>query len=104
MTETDQSRSLKMQGNQNASKNKLFYDRIKIHLIQNPKKLEKIVEKLVASAMDGEPWAVKELMDRVDGKPVQATSFENPDGSPIVGSIQVTFIKPNEPTDSNQSS
>ena len=52
-------------------------------------------EKLVEAAIEGEPWAVKEVMDRMDGKPLQATSIENPDGTAITG-IQVTFVKPSE--------
>jgi len=67
-------------GNDNAKKNKLFYDRIRKHLIQNPHKLEKIVETLVEEAQNGEPWAVKEIMDRVDGKAVQATEISGVDG------------------------
>lgn len=70
-------------GNNNAKKNKLFYDRIQKHLIQNPAKLEKIVETLVHEAQNGAPWAVKEIMDRVDGKAVQATEISGVDGEAI---------------------
>ena len=70
-------------GNDNAKKNKLFYDRIRKHLIQNPAKLEKIVETLVQEAQNGEPWAVKEIMDRVDGKAVQSTEISGVDGEAI---------------------
>ena len=70
-------------GNTNAKKNKLFYDRIQKHLIQNPHKLEKIVETLVQEAQNGEPWAVKEIMDRVDGKAVQSTEISGVDGEAI---------------------
>jgi hypothetical protein len=70
-------------GNTNGKKNKLFYDRIQKHLIQNPHKLEKIVETLVQEAQNGEPWAVKEIMDRVDGKAVQSTEISGVDGDAI---------------------
>lgn len=70
-------------GNTNAKKNKLFYDRIQKHLVQNPQKLEKIVTTLCQAAEDGEPWAVKEIMDRVDGKSVQATEISGVDGEAI---------------------
>jgi hypothetical protein len=33
--------------------------------------------------MDGEPWAVKEVMDRVDGKPVNTTELSGADSTPI---------------------
>jgi hypothetical protein len=70
-------------GNTNAKKNKLFYDRIQKHLVQNPAKLEKIVETLVQEAQNGAPWAVKEIMDRVDGKAIQATEISGVDGEAI---------------------
>lgn len=70
-------------GNTNAKKNKLFYDRIQKHLVQNPHKLEKIVETLVQEAQNGEPWAVKEIMDRIDGKAVQSTELSGVDGEAI---------------------
>lgn len=78
-------------GNQNGKKNKMFYDRIQKHLIQNPHKLEKIVETLVQEAQNGEPWAVKEIMDRVDGKAVQATEISGTDGNAIEIS-QIEFV------------
>ena len=68
-------------GNQNGKKGKLFYDRLRKHLVQNPQKLEKIVTTLCQAAEDGEPWAVKEIMDRVDGKAVQATEISGIDGN-----------------------
>ena len=95
-TESDISRSQKMMGNDNAKKGKLFYGELRKVLVQNDAlKLRMIAEKLVEAAEEGEPWAVKEIMDRMDGKPIQATSIENPDGTAITG-LQVTFIKPSE--------
>jgi hypothetical protein len=43
-----------------------------------------------------EPWAVKELLDRLDGKAVQQTELTGAEGAPLLSGIQVTFIKPNE--------
>ena len=83
-------------GNKNATKNKLFLDQIKRHLTQNPKKLEKIVEGLVEAAMDQESWAVKEIMDRVDGKAVQSNTFEDAEGNSLLQAIEVRFVKPSE--------
>ena len=83
-------------GNKNASKGKLFFGELRKVLVQeDAKRLRAIAEKLVKSAEAGEAWAVKEIMDRMDGKPLQATSIENPDGTAITG-IQVTFVKPSE--------
>lgn len=35
-------------------------------------KLRLIAEKLVEAAVSGEPWAIREVADRKDGKPMQA--------------------------------
>jgi hypothetical protein len=95
-SDIDKSRAAKMMGNQNAVKGKLFFGELRKVLVQeDAKRLRAIAEKLVKSAEDGEAWAVKEIMDRMDGKPLQATSIENPDGTAITG-IQVTFVKPSE--------
>jgi hypothetical protein len=57
--------------------------------------LRAIAENLVKAAEDSEPWAIKEIMDRMDGKAVQATEITGADGEPLAG-IQVTFVKPDE--------
>lgn len=36
------------------------------------RKLRVIADKLVDAALDGDPWAIKEVIDRVDGKPTQS--------------------------------
>jgi hypothetical protein len=81
-------------GNQNAAKSRMFYDKLRLVLTQEPHRLRSIAEQLVRQAEEGEPWAIKEIIDRVDGKAIQATTIENADGSPLLGGIQVTFIKP----------
>lgn len=71
-------------GNQNGKKGKLFYDALRVALVQEDrKKLRKITEKLVQAAEEGEPWAVKEIMDRMDGKPVNTTELSGKDGGDI---------------------
>ena len=82
------------QGNQNAAKGRLFYDKLRLVLTTEPHRLRGIAEQLVSQAEAGEPWAIKEIIDRMDGKAIQATTIENADGSPLLGGIQVTFIKP----------
>ena len=81
-------------GNQNAAKQRMFYDKLRLVLTQEPHRLRSIAEQLVKKAEEGEPWAIKELIDRVDGKAHQAVALENSDGSPLLQSIQVSFIKP----------
>ena len=68
-------------GNQNAKKGKLFYDALRLALVQEDRKsLRKITDKLVKAAEEGDAWAVKEIMDRMDGKPVNTTELSNAEG------------------------
>ena len=79
-------------GNSNAVKGKMFYDKLRKCLVQQPERLDKIVDQLVRQAELGEAWAVKEIIDRLDGKAVQV--LENGDGSPLLSGINVTFVRP----------
>ena len=83
-------------GNSNAVKGKMFYDKLRKVLTQEPQKLENIVKQLITQAEQGESWAVKEVIDRLDGKAIQTTQVENADGSSILTGIQVMFVKPND--------
>ena len=83
-------------GNKNAAKSRMFYDKLRLVLTQEPHRLRQIAEQLVSKAEAGEPWAIKEIMDRMDGKAHQAVSVENADGTPLLSGIQVTFVKPEE--------
>ena len=54
-----------------------FADALRIALaeedpVTKTRKLRQIADKLVSSAVSGEAWAIKEVMDRIDGKPVQS--------------------------------
>lgn len=93
-TESDKNAKIaeSMKGNKNATKNKLFSDQLKRHLIQNPHKLEKIVEKLVEDAMEGNISAAREVIDRVDGKAHQSTSIEDSEGNNLLQAIEVRFV------------
>jgi hypothetical protein len=71
-------------GNQNGKKGKLFYNQLRKALVQEDSlKLRKIADKLVGAAEKGEPWAIKEVIDRVDGRAVQATEISGVDGEAI---------------------
>jgi len=83
-------------GNNNAAKGKMFYDQLRKIAIQEPTKLREVAEGLFEAARAMEPWAVKELIDRLDGKAVQQTELTGAEGAPLLTGIQVTFIKPNE--------
>ena len=83
-------------GNTNAIKGKMFYDKLRKVLVQEPHRLESIVNQLITQAETGEAWAVKEVIDRLDGTAVQTTEMQNSDGTPILSGIQVMFVKPQE--------
>ena len=84
------------EGNQNNKKGKMFYDALRKVLVQEPKKLTDIAEGLIEAAIAREPWAVKEIMDRVDGKAVQFQEITGADGEALITSIAVNFVKPPE--------
>lgn len=71
-------------GNNNNKRGKLFYDALRIALVQEDRaKLRKITDKLVKAAEDGEAWAIKEIIDRIDGKAIQGTEISGADGTPF---------------------
>jgi hypothetical protein len=79
-------------GNDNAKKGKLFYNELRKALVQHDQlKLRQIADKLVEKAIDGESWAVKEIIDRVDGKAIQATEISGADGEDL--KLVVTWQK-----------
>jgi len=84
------------EGNQNNKKGKMFYDALRKVLVQEPKKLTDIAEGLIEAAIAREPWAVKEIMDRVDGKAIQFQEITGADGEALITSIAVNFVKPPE--------
>lgn len=51
------------------------------------KGLDKVADKFIAAAEDGESWAMKELGDRTDGKAMQSVELSGPDGEPVTAHI-----------------
>jgi len=87
-----------MMGNQNAKK-KPFTEQMKRFILANPKKMERIIEGLFKEAEEGSLPAIKEIMDRVEGKPVQAQEISGPDGSEFVKGIGFMFVDGNAKPD-----
>lgn len=71
--------------------NKPFLDALNRAIKQgDSKKLRSAADKLLDAAAAGEPWAVKELRDTLDGKPAQAHQISAPDGGPIL--VQASWL------------
>jgi len=88
------------EGNQNAKKGKLFYEQLRRVLVQNDHyKLRKITEKFVEAAEKGEAWAIKEIMDRMDGKSIQQTEITGADGAEFAKGIGFVFVDSNAKPD-----
>ena len=84
------------EGNDNARKGKLFYDQLRRVLVQNDQlKLRQVSEKLVDAAIEGEPWAVKEIMDRMDGKAVAIQEVTGLNGAELKTGFTLVFEEPN---------
>ena len=81
------------EGNQNSSKNnRLWSETIKRAVIQSDSaRLRRIAEALLTKAEEGDMTAIKEMGDRLDGKPVQANELSGPDGGDIPMNLNVTF-------------
>lgn len=71
------------EGNDNSSvNNRLWTNTIRRAIAQgDPDRLRNIAEKLLNEALDGKPWAIRELGDRLEGKAPQA--IVGAEGGPI---------------------
>ena len=79
-------------GNQNAKNKGVWRDAIRRALAKNKDALDACAAQLVAAAMNGDLPALKELGDRLDGKPTQMLGGD-PD-SPIRARLTVEFVNP----------
>lgn len=60
----------------------------------SPQYIEKLADRLVRTAMTGDVSAIKEIGDRLDGKPRQETELSGPNGSQLAMKVEVVFVKP----------
>ena len=80
-------------GNRNAQKGRMWNDALRRAIAQDDgKRLRAAIEQLLNLASNGEPWAIKELADRLDGRPKQINYVET-DNAELTG-IKVTFVRP----------
>jgi hypothetical protein len=87
-------------GNQNAKKGRLFEQALLREIKQRDIKdgegetLRRIASKLIDKADNGDIYAARELMDRLDGKPTQAHELSGPDGGAIPAKVEVVLVRP----------
>lgn len=81
-------------GNQNAAKGKMFEGALKRALARNDGSLNRIADKLVESALDGEQWAVQMVADRLDGKAKQQIEAAGENGGPLLVEIRRVVVDP----------
>lgn len=89
-------------GNQNAAKAKVWEQAIKRALARHSNKnvdsgLDDVADKLIAAAINGDQWAIKEIGDRLEGKPAQSVSVGGDEDNPLklVTTIEVVGFESN---------
>ena len=88
-------------GNQNAAKPKMWQAAINRALekrsrVEGREALDDLAEKLLALADQSDLGALKELGDRLDGKPGQALSVGgDPDGVPLITRVERVIVRGN---------
>lgn len=80
-------------GNQNAAKAKIWSDAVRKAVLSG-KKLSTLANKLVSLAEEGDLQALKEIGDRLEGKPVQAVEGTGENGE-LQLSLTVSYVAPN---------
>jgi len=81
-------------GNRNAHKGRIWNDALRRVIAQDKgDRLRASIEQLLNLASNGEPWAIKELADRLDGRPKQVNYLEAENAE--LTAIKVTFVRPN---------
>ena len=81
-------------GNKNAQKGRIWNDQLRKAIAQDGgRRLRASIEQLLNLASNGEPWAIKELADRLDGRPTQKNVLEGSD-EPELKTIKIVFVSP----------
>ena len=63
--------------------------------------LDKVMDEYVTQACAGESWAIRDMIDRLDGKPAKAVTLSAPDGGPVeISAIERTILDEAPDTDS----
>lgn len=85
-------------GNNNATKGREFREALKRALAHRydtaSDGLMEIANKLVDAAEKGEGWAIKEIGDRIEGKPAQAMTIGGDKENPMITRVENVIIDP----------
>lgn len=81
-------------GNQNAKKAKVWSDAIRKALAGDKGRLERLARALLDKAEEGDMAALREVGDRLEGKPVQSHEVGGDEDNPLSLSIKVTYQSP----------
>jgi len=46
--------------------------------------MDRIARKLLDAALGGEPWAIQEIANRIDGRPAQSVELSGDDEAPLI--------------------
>lgn len=82
-------------GNQNAAKGKRFASVLEKRIAEL-RAMDGIVDALITKALEGEMPAIKEIADRLDGKPKQQLDVGGQEGNPLLTAITVKLVKSQE--------
>jgi len=71
-------------GNKNNAKGKVWGDALRKAIVQDDHKRIRLgIEKLLDAHAAGEPWAIKEIADRLDGKAAQSVEVTGDPENPL---------------------
>jgi len=82
-------------GNKNAVKNRPWSEAINRALLaEDGKKLRALADKLIDAAMEGDVTALKEIGDRIEGKPAQSLMLGNDPDNPLLEAVTRKLVDP----------
>lgn len=82
-------------GNNNATKGKVWSDAVRKALLSG-KKLDILAKKLVDMACEGDIQAIKEVGDRLEGKPMQSTQLSTDPDQPVITKVIQEIVYPTD--------
>lgn len=85
-------------GNKNFVKNKPWAEAIARALARKAKGkqdgLNLVADQLVAAALNGDQWAIKEIGERTDGKAAQSVTVAGDQDKPLIHRIECVIVDP----------